>query len=88
MKIKQGFMLRSVGGRNIVVPVGAASLEFNGMITLNETGAFIWKTLQKGASYDELICAILSEYDTTDAEAKKGADALIAQMREAKVLEE
>ena len=88
MKTKPGFMLRSVGGRNVVVAIGQASLEFNGMITLNETGAFIWKKLQTGCTYDELIASILSEYDTTEEVAKEGADALLAQMREANLLEE
>jgi len=88
MKTKQGFMLRTVGQRNVVVPVGQASLEFNGMITLNETGAFIWKKLQNGCEYDELIAAILAEYDATEEEAKAGADALLTQMREANLLEE
>jgi len=81
-------MLRTVGQRNVVVPVGQASLEFNGMITLNETGAFIWKKLQNGCEYDELIAAILAEYDATEEEAKAGADALLTQMREANLLEE
>lgn len=88
MKIKKGFMLRTVGERNIVVPVGAASLEFNGMITLNETGAFIWKKLSLGCEYEELISAILLEYDTTEEEAKAGADALLAQIRKENLLEE
>ena len=88
MKTKQGFMLRSVGGRNVVVPIGQASLEFNGMITLNETGAFIWKKLQTGCTYDELIDAIKKEYDATEEDIKTGVDALLAQMREANLLEE
>lgn len=88
MKTKPGFMLRSVGGRNVVVAIGQASLEFNGMITLNETGAFIWKMLQTGCSYDELIDAIKKEYDATEEDIKTGVDALLAQMREANLLEE
>ena len=38
MKIKSGLILRSVGGENVVVPVGEMSKKFHGMITLNETG--------------------------------------------------
>ena len=87
MKTKPGFMLRSVGGRNVVVAIGQASLEFNGMITLNETGAFIWKKLQTGCSYDELIDAIKKEYDATEEDIKTGVDALLSQMREANLLE-
>lgn len=42
MQIKPGFAMRKIAGSNIVVPVGAASSDFNGMITLNDTGAFLW----------------------------------------------
>ena len=50
MKTKAGFMLRSVGGRHVVVAVGKASEEFNGLITLNDSGAFLWEELSKGIS--------------------------------------
>ena len=43
MKIKKGFVLRVVGGENVVVPVGEMSKVFHGMINLNDTGAFMWK---------------------------------------------
>ena len=41
MKIKDGFMLRKVGGQNVVVAVGKASRDFNGIIRLNDTGKFL-----------------------------------------------
>lgn len=88
MKTKKGFMLRSVGNRNVVVAIGKASLEFNGLINLNETGAFIWKMLQTGCEYDDILKAMLSEYDTTEDEAKAGIDAFLAEMRKAGLLEE
>ena len=43
MKIKDGFMLRKVGGQNVVVAVGKASRDFNGIIRLNDTGRFLWE---------------------------------------------
>lgn len=41
MKIKKGFVLRSVVGSRVVVPMGNEAINFNGMITLNETGLFM-----------------------------------------------
>ena len=70
MKIKQGFMLRSIAGSNIVVPAGAAAVDFNGMITLNDSGAFLWKVLEKGADIDGMVQALLAEYDV-DAETAR-----------------
>jgi hypothetical protein len=39
MKIKKDFMLREIVGTWIVVPLGERVVDFNGMVTLNETGA-------------------------------------------------
>ena len=45
MKIKEGFLLRQVGGNYVIVPVGAQSVDFRCIITLNEVGAFLWQKL-------------------------------------------
>lgn len=87
MKTKKGFMLRTVADKHIVVPIGTASVEFNGLITLNETGAFLWERLSKGATYDELLSALLSEYDVSEADARKGLDAFIQTGMDANVIE-
>ena len=63
LKIKKGFILREVSGSFIVVAVGAASKEFKGLITLNETGAFLWEKLVNGNTKEGLVEALLNEYD-------------------------
>lgn len=88
MKIKKGFMLRSVGGRNIVVAVGNAAAEFNGMITLNDSGAFLWKRLSKGSTYDELVLAMLAEYDVSEETAKKDIDVFLENVRKAGLIDD
>ena len=47
MRIKNGFFMREVAGKYVVVPVGAQTNEFKGMIQMNQTGAFLWKALQR-----------------------------------------
>ena len=42
MKLKEGFVLRKVADTYVVVAVGAEAKKHNVMITLNETGEFIW----------------------------------------------
>ena len=66
MKIKSGFILRDVGGKTFVVAVGERSKEFTGMITLNETGKIIWKTLEKEATIDDAVDAILNVCDDVE----------------------
>lgn len=70
MKIKDGFMLREVAGNYIVVAVGNAVKEFNGMINLNETGAFMWKVLEKGGDEQDILTAMLNEYEVDEETAK------------------
>ncbi len=87
MKTKEGFVLRSIAGSNIVVPVGAASLNFNGMITMNDSAAYLWKLLEKGAEKNDLVKALLSEYEVDEATASKCVDDFIAKLEEAECVE-
>lgn len=88
MKIKTGFILRSVGGNRMVVATGARSKEFGGMIRLNESGSVLWNTLAKGASKEELVAALLGEYDVDQATAETDVSAFLEVLREAGVLDE
>ena len=63
MKIKKGFVLRMVGGENVVVPVGELCKTFHGMINLNETGAFLWKFFTAEHSMEEAVDALCTEYE-------------------------
>lgn len=63
MKIKKGFVLRSVGGENVVVPVGEMSKKFHGMINLNETGAFLWRFFMEEHTVEEAVEALLETYE-------------------------
>ncbi len=86
MKIKDGFILREVAGSFIVVAVGDAVKTFNGIITLNETGAFLWKALEQGATEEELLKALLEEYDVDESVAKEHVKKFIAKLTEAKLV--
>ena len=69
MKLKDGFVLRSVAGETVVVPTGG-DLNLNMMITLNETGKLLWERLEKGAEEAELVAALLQEYDVDQQTAE------------------
>ncbi len=88
MKTKKGFMLRSVANRHVVVAVGQASVDFNGLITLNDTGAFIWEELSKGCTYDELLKKMLEVYEVDEKTAREGIDSFLETARSADLIEE
>lgn len=87
MKIKDGFILRKVGGQNVVVAVGERSRNFNGIIRLNETGTFLWDILAGGSDEDGLTAALLEEYDVDEGSARNDVCAFVDKLRGADLLE-
>ena len=81
MKLKQGFIMREIAGETIVVPSGD-ELNLNMMITLNDTGKFLWKRLETGADMDELVQDMLSEYDVDEQTARAGVERFVAKLHE------
>ena len=88
MKIKDGFLLRQVGGNNVVVPVGAQAVDFRCLITLNEVGAFLWQKLSVDCSVADLVEALLAEYDVTADIATADVERFVASLREKNLLDE
>lgn len=87
MKIKEGFILRNVAGSFVVVPVGQATLDFNGMMNLNETGAFLFEKMIEGISREDLIEALTNEYDVDEETASKDVDAFIEKVEKEDLFE-
>ena len=87
MKIRNGFKLRKVGGQNVVVAVGAASRDFNGIIKLNETGAFLWELLKSERTPEELTEALLAEYDIDRETAAVDVETFVERLSRAELLD-
>ena len=77
MKISEDFVLRQVADTWVVLPLKTDTVDFNGMIRLNNSGAMLWKTLEQGATREELVLAITSQYDVTQEEAARDVDEFI-----------
>lgn len=88
MKAKSGFVLRTVAGEHMLMPVGENLVRFKGAELLNDTAVFIWEKLQTPQSRGDLLNAILSEYDTTESVASADLDALLDRLRDHGLLEE
>ena len=86
MKIKENYMLRKVADCYVVVPIGAAVAEFNGMINLNEVGAFLWRQLETETTPDEVLAAMLEEYEVDEAVAKADLDKFIKELEDANLI--
>ena len=67
MRIKEGYIIRKLGIGYIVVTVGDASDDFNGLIRLNEPGAFLWQSIMDGMdTKQKLVDAMVRRYDGLD----------------------
>ncbi len=88
MKIKEGYMLRQFGDDYIVVAVGDNSEDFNKLITLNSVGAFIYKTLKNSATRDEIVSAVLDEYEIDRETAERDTDIFIEKLKAAGLVDE
>ena len=81
LQLKPGFILREIAGETVVIPSGT-ELDVNMMITLNDTGAFLWKHIAEGIEREMLISLLLSEYDANEKTATEAVDAFVAQLSE------
>ena len=88
MKAKQGFVLRNVVDEHILMPTGDMIGKFNGTVLLNDVSAFVWEKLQNPVSRDDLLRAILDEFEVEKAVASADLDALLATLKEFGVIEE
>ena len=81
MKLKDGFILRSVAGETVVLPAAGVT-DFDMMITLNDTGKFLWERLAVGAEEADLVKALLDEYEVTEEVAASSVAAFVARLKE------
>ena len=86
MKIEKEYVLPEIAGDYIIIPLGKTVLEFNGLITVNEVGVFLWNMLQEEITMDDLVKAVLSEYDVEEAVARADIQEFLDKLIEAGVL--
>lgn len=82
MKIKKGFVIREVSGQIMVIATEEASLNFHGLIRLNQTGKFIWEAIERGLSIDEIALELSQAYKINLDVAKADTKLFIKKMQE------
>lgn len=78
MRIVEGFRLRDVMGQATIIGEGVDQVNFNKLITLNSTAAFLWKEVE-GKDFDATTLAelLIKEYGIDEALAQKDAAAIL-----------
>ena len=88
MKINENFVLRQLADTWVVLPLADKTIDFNGMITLNESGVLLWNALEQGADMDMLVKLLTSEYDVPDAQARTDVAEFVEKLRSSGCLEQ
>lgn len=89
MKQKKGFVLREVCGENVIVAEGIETVNFNKLISLNETAAWLWNKATELGDFTEeqLADALCAEYDVEHERALSDIQKSVAQWKEIGLIE-
>ena len=82
MELKKQFILREIVGEAVLVPIGESATRFNGLITINELGKFIWEKIEKVENEEKLLQLILNEYEVNEDTAKKDLDEFLQVLKD------
>jgi hypothetical protein len=87
MKLKENLVLREVAGSWVVLPLSGKVLDFNGMLSLNETGAELWKLLENGSSREEMVSHLTENYEVDRDQASADVDEFIGTLEKSGCIE-
>lgn len=89
MRTKKGFELREICGEKIIMATGVENIDFNQLISLNESAAYLWSKI-KDCSFDKdtLASLLCDEYEVSKEQALIDAENIIGQWFEEGIIEE
>lgn len=82
MKRNPDFILRSVADTLLLVPVGAAAAQFAGMVTVNDTSAYLWELLETEQTLETLTAALVARYDIDEETARRDVEKVLTSLTE------
>lgn len=65
------YIYREVAGESVLVPTGKAAESFFGIASINSTGAFLWKVLERERSFGELREIFAREYELEEDQSRQ-----------------
>ena len=80
VKLSEDVIYRCIADEHILVPVGTAAQENNGLIVLNEVGAEVWKLLSQGKELDEIVTSIAADYDAEECVIRDDVQELLRKL--------
>lgn len=88
MRLKEGFVLREVDGKKIVLGEGLEQVDFNKLVVLNPAAAYLWESVE-GTDFDAaaLTRLLTARYDLDAGRAQADAEALLEEWRKLGMVE-
>lgn len=88
MKAKHGFNLRTVCGENILVAEGEENIDFSNIISMHESSAYLWNSIQgKDFEVKDLVDLLIEMYEVDEETATRDARLLVDQWKQAEIIE-
>ena len=82
MRVSNDFILRQIADEYMLVPIGQAATRFNGLISMNEIGHFIFQALAEETTEDQVADKIIAEYDIDRETALQNLRDFLHQLRD------
>ncbi len=87
MKVKHGYILKTIANQHVVIPTGDEAIHFSGMLTLNESGVKLFEQLQSGTSQEALVQFLLDHYDIDQKTAENDVHQFLEKLHSKGILE-
>lgn len=86
MELKKKLMKREIAGDTFLVPLGKTVYDSNGLFFLTEVGAFIWDLLPQAQSEEDILSAILKEYDVEESVARQDVRSFLEKLKSVEII--
>ena len=86
MKFNSEFVMRKIAGDVVIVPTGESGQYFNGLITLNGVGTFIWENAQKLETREEIVQKLLEFYEIDEETARTDVNGFLDMLKSKNIL--
>lgn len=88
MKIKEGFTLHELGDEYIVIHDGMTNVNFDKLLSLNATAAYLWKAMgHQEWTLEQLVTLLTEEYEVEREQAQKDVERFVGLLMESEVAE-
>lgn len=87
MRLKKDYALRQIADTWVVLALAEETVNFSGMLTLNDSGAMLWNVLKEKCELEALVDALMTEYEVSEEQAKADAQDFINKLIEVGCIE-